>query len=299
MAYRNIFIANEAKLKLKNNQLIVFNAEEISFPIEDIRSIVIDNQYTCLTSSLMTKLADEGVCLIICDDKHIPSCELLPIGSYCRMNKRINLQFSQSKPKLKRIWQKIVQTKINNQAKCLEINSIEEAKTLFAISKNVSSGDSTNREGYAARLYFKLLFGKEFTRNSENYINAALNYGYAILRSFIAKTVVAYGLEPSFGIHHKSQLNQFNLADDIIEPYRPIVDNFVYQNYINCEGTFSTAQKAELQLLLNSATVIDDNRHSVANAIELTVQSIISSFENEDIKLKLPDIIDTSYFNYD
>ncbi len=299
MAYRNIFIANEAKLKLKNNQLIVFNAEEISFPIEDIRSIVIDNQYTCLTSSLMTKLADEGVCLIICDDKHIPSCELLPIGSYCRMNKRINLQFSQSKPKLKRIWQKIVQTKINNQAKCLEINSIEEAKTLFAISKNVSSGDSTNREGYAARLYFKLLFGKEFTRDSENYINAALNYGYAILRSFIAKTVVAYGLEPSFGIHHKSQLNQFNLADDIIEPYRPIVDNFVYQNYINCEGTFSTAQKAELQLLLNSATVIDDNRHSVANAIELTVQSIISSFENEDIKLKLPDIIDTSYFNYD
>ena len=247
----------------------------------------------------MTKLADEGVCLIICDDKHIPSCELLPIGSYCRMNKRINLQFSQSKPKLKRIWQKIVQTKINNQAKCLEINSIEESKTLFAISKNVSSGDSTNREGYAARLYFKLLFGKEFTRDSENHINAALNYGYAILRSFIAKTVIAYGLEPSFGIHHKSQLNQFNLADDIIEPYRPIVDNFVYQNYINCEGTFSTAQKAELQLLLNSATVIDDNRHSVANAIELTVQSIISSFENEDIKLKLPDIIDTSYFNYD
>lgn len=111
MSYRNIFIANEAKLKLKNKQLIVFNGEEISFPIEDIRSIVVDNPYTSLTSKLIAKLAGEGICLIICDDKHIPSCELLPIGAYCRMNKRINLQFSQSKPKLKRIWQKLFNRK--------------------------------------------------------------------------------------------------------------------------------------------------------------------------------------------
>ena len=299
MSYRNIFIANEAKLKLKNKQLIVFNGEEISFPIEDIRSIVIDNPYTSLTGKLITKLADEGICLIICDDKHIPSCELLPIGAYCRMNKRINLQFSQSKPKLKRIWQKIVQSKINNQAKCLEINKIDEAKTLYGISKNVVSGDSTNREGYAARLYFKMLFGNDFTRDNENFVNAALNYGYAILRSFIAKTIVSYGLEPSLGIHHKNQLNQYNLADDIIESYRPIVDNFVYQNHTQWGEKFSASQKAQLQLLLNSATVIDANHHSVANAIELTIQSIILSFENEDVKLKLPDLIDTSYFNYD
>lgn len=116
---------------------------------------------------------------------------------------------------------------------------------------------------------------------------------------FIAKTIVAYGLEPSFGIHHKSQLNQFNLADDIIEPYRPIIDNFVYQNHMQWNEKFLTSQKAELQLLLNSAAVIDGSRHSVANAIELTVQSIISSFESDDIKLKLPDLIGTSYFNYD
>ncbi|WP_298653328.1 type II CRISPR-associated endonuclease Cas1 [uncultured Eubacterium sp.] len=299
MAYRNIFIANEAKLKLKNNQLIVFNGEELSFPIEDIRSIVVDNPYTSLTGKLIAKLADDGVCLIICNDKHIPSCELLPIGSYCRMNKRINLQFSQSKPRLKKIWQKIVQAKINNQAKCLELNEIDEAQTLYSISKNVASGDTTNREGYAARLYFKSLFGGDFKRDDENSINAALNYGYAIFRSFIAKTIIAYGLEPSLGIHHKSQLNQFNLADDIIEPYRPIIDNFVYQNYVEWGEEFFTPQKAELQLLLNCATEIDGNRHSVANAIELTVQSIISSFENEEIALKLPNLIDISYFNYD
>lgn len=106
-------------------------------------------------------------------------------------------------------------------------------------------------------------------------------------------------MNPPLGIHHKSQLNQFNLADDIIEPYRPIVDNFVYQNYKEWSADFFTAQKAELLLLLNSATVIDGKRHSVANATELTVQSIISSFENEEIELKLPDLINISYFDYD
>ena len=299
MAYRNIFIANEAKLKLKSNQLIVFNGQEYSFPIEDIRSIVIDNPYTSLTVKLITKLADDGVCLIICNEKHIPSCEFLPIGAYCRLNKRINLQYAQSKPRLKQIWQKIVQAKIINQAKCLELNKIIEAETLYSISKSVLSGDSTNREGYASRVYFKSLFGSDFTRERESNINAALNYGYAILRSYIAKTIVSYGLEPSFGVHHKSQLNQFNLADDIIEPYRPVIDNFVYKNCCEWGEQFFTPQKAELQLLLNSAIIIDGKRHSVANAIELTVQSIVTTFESENIKLKLPNLIDIEYFDYD
>lgn len=300
MAYRNIFIANRSSLKLRNNQLIVNNGEEYSFPIEDIRSIIIDDCYSSLTGKLITKLANDGVCVILCDEKHTPSAQLLPIGSYCRMNKRISLQISQSKPKLKRIWQSIVVAKINNQAKCLELNKYDDkAKQLYSISKDVSLGDTTNREGYAARQYFKFLFGDGFTRDAEININAGLNYGYAILRSYIAKTIVSYGLEPSLGIHHKSQLNQFNLADDIIEPFRPIVDNYIFKNYVEWGEEFYTPHKAELQLLLNSATVIDGKRHSVANAIDLMVQSIISSFESDEIKLKLPVLIETSYFNYD
>lgn len=300
MAYRNIFIANKSSLKLRSNQLIVNNGVEYSFHIEDIRSIVIDNCYSTLTGKLLSKLADNGVCVIICDEKHTPSAELLPIGAYCRMNKRISLQVSQSKPKQKRIWQSIVIAKINNQAKCLELNGYkDEANQIHSIAKDVPSGDVTNREGYAARQYFRYMFGNDFTRDDENNINAGLNYGYAILRSYIAKTIVSYGLEPSLGIHHKSQLNQFNLADDIIEPFRPIVDNFVYKNYLEWGDQFYTPHKAELQLLLNSATIIDGKRHSVANAIDLMVQSIISSFESEEIMLKLPDLIETSYFNYD
>lgn len=301
MAYRNIFVANENRLSLKNNQLIVKGEdnEVLSFPTEDIRCVLIDNAYSTLTARLISKLTDDGVCLIVCNEKHTPSALLMPIGTYCRQSKRIALQFNQSKPKIKRIWQSIVTQKINNQAKCLKLLDNEHSQTIYAIGKTVQSGDTSNREGYAARMYFRALFGDDFTRDDENYINAGLNYGYAILRSFIAKTIVAYGFEPSIGIHHKSQLNAFNLADDIIEPFRPIVDYYVYTN---CEGwckTFGTAQKAELMLLLNSAVLVDGKRHSVANAIELMVQSIVNTFENDDIILKLPEIVKTDFFDYD
>lgn len=299
MPYRNIFVANETKMKLRSNQLIVDNGEELSFPIEDIRSIVIDNQYATFSAKLLSKLADCGVCVILCDEKHSPSSQLMPIGTYCRVNKRITLQFEQSKPKLKRIWREIVEKKISNQAMCLKVNSIDKAKELFDISKTVTSGDSTNREGYAARIYFKALFGESFNRKSENGINAALNYGYSVFRSYIAKTLVAYGLEPSLGIYHKNQLNAFNLADDVIEPFRPIVDNYVYKHSLEWGSGFFTAQKAELVLLLNSAVLIDGQRHSVANAMEQVIQSVISSFENDDIDLKLPSFEDVSYFEYD
>lgn len=299
MPYRNIFIANKASLKLKNNQLIVFNGNEFSFPVEDIKSIVIDSEQTTISARLISFLAENGVCLIICDDKHMPNSQLVPMSVFCRVNKRINLQISQTAPKLKRIWQMIVSAKIENQAKCLEFNDKEQKDLLFSIAKSVKSGDSTNREGYAASLYFKALFGKDFTRSDENNVNAALNYGYSILRAYIAKTVVSYGLEPSLGIYHKNQLNAFNLADDIIEPFRPVVDLYVYQNYKNWNDNFSTPQKAELQLLLNSVCKIGNDNCSVSRAIDVLVQSIISSYENEKTELKTPTLCITSFFDYE
>lgn len=299
MPYRNIFIANQATMKLKKEQLIIYNGEEFSFPIEDVRSILIDNAYSSLTTKLLAKLADSGVCVIICNDKHMPCCQLAPIGSYCRMNKRIALQYNQSKPKLKRIWQQIVVAKIKNQAECLRINGFDEYEKLISISKSVQSGDASNREGYAASLYFKTLFGKDFTRNAENEINAALNYGYSIIRSFISKTLVCEGFEPSLGIHHKNQLNQFNLADDIIEPFRPIVDNYVFNNYKDWGKEFYSFQKAELLRLLNCKTVVNKKSCSLSHAIELTIQSIINSFEKDNVELSLPTVVETDYFDYD
>lgn len=298
MPYRNIFIANEAKMRLKNNQLIVFNGNEFSFPIEDIKSIVVDNPRTTLSAKLVSYLSEQGVCLILCDEKHTPSASLVPIGSYCRSLKRIELQISQSKPKLKRIWQQIVVRKIENQAECLKINNIDNGKVL-AISKSVQSGDTNNREGYAASVYFKLLFGNNFTRDQDCVINSALNYGYAVIRSFIAKCLVCYGLEPALGIHHKNQLNSFNLADDLIEPFRPVVDVFVAQNYDSWENSFDTYQKAELQKLFNSVVIVNNEHRSLTKAIEVLIQSLVTSFEEETVNLKLPKIVKTTYFDYD
>lgn len=300
MPYRNIFISNQSLLKLKNNQLVVNNGEEFTFPVEDIRSIVIDNPLTTLSARLISYLAENGVCLIVCDQKHTPNCQFVPVGSYCRVSKRINLQIEQSKPKLKRIWQQIIIKKIENQAECLKLFEIEENEKLLTLSKAVQSGDSNNREGYAASVYFKALFGNDFTRDKENNINAALNYGYAVIRSFIAKTIVSYGLEPSIGVHHKNQLNAFNLADDLIEPFRPVVYLFVAKTFFTDKDfCFDTYKKAELVRLLNSAVFVDKDRCSLATAVEYDVQSLIFSYENDDIALKLPSLIDTSYFDYD
>lgn len=298
MPYRNIFIANESVLKLKQNQLVVFNGEEYSFPIEDIRSIVIDNPYTKITAKLMASLGEQGVCVILCNDRHIPCCQLMPVGSYCRALKRIELQQAQSKPHLKRLWQKIVVGKIENQAKCLALNGADSSK-LISISKSVQSGDATNREGYAANVYFRSLFGNDFRRDDESAVNAALNYGYAVLRSFIAKNIVAYGLEPSVGIHHKNQLNAFNLADDLIEPFRPVVDLAVSKHTDLADG-FTTYHKAQLQKLLNSVCLVRGDKWSVAKAVELEVQSLISCYESADSSLlKLPELCETAYFNYE
>lgn len=298
MPYRNIFIANKAQLRLSLGQLIVNNGEEYSFPIEDIRSIVIDNPNTSITAKLAAYLGNEGVCVILCDEKHLPCCQLLPTGTYCRTLKRINLQLQQTKPKLKNIWRQIVIRKIENQAKCLDLFE-KSGKKLIQLAKAVQSGDSTNREGYAAGIYFKELFGKGFTRSEDSAENAALNYGYAIIRSFIARTIAAYGLEPSIGVHHKNQLNAFNLADDLIEPFRPSVDIAVFK-FMDLSNGLSTYEKAFLQKLLNSACRVDGNSWSIAKAIELEVQSLIECFESKEVKdLKLPETIETAFFDYE
>lgn len=298
MPYRNVFIANESSIKIKNKQLVINNGEEYTFPVEDIRSVVVDNIKTVVSAKTISFLAENEVCLIVCDEKHMPTATLLPVNNFSRQNKRIQLQINQSMPKLKRIWQQIVIAKISNQSLCLKYNDIELSKTIDAICGSVQSGDKTNREAYAATLCFKALFGKEFKRGDDNIINASLNYGYAIMRSYIAKTLVAYGLEPSFGVHHKNEYNSFNLADDIIEPFRPVVDLFVSQNYKNWDN-FGTAQKGELVRLINSQIVSDTDNHSVAFAIERLVQSLILSYESDNISLKLPVLQKTAYFDYD
>lgn len=190
------------------------------------------------------------------------------------------------------MWQDIVAAKIKNQAKCLELCGvdIEYCSKVSNLGRAVRSGDPENVEGQAAALYFKFLFGAGFARAQDTETNAALNYGYAIVRGYIARTIANYGYEPCIGIHHHSELNNYNFADDLIEPFRPLVDLFVFQNLLG--ERFSANEKRELCNILNYEMISGGERHSMAYSIERLVQSVGRCFADESKceKLLLPEI---------
>ncbi|MEG2295758.1 MAG: type II CRISPR-associated endonuclease Cas1, partial [Oscillospiraceae bacterium] len=270
MAYRNLFISSSAKLTTQNNNLVVTNEVGHSIPLEDINSIMIESRQVNISSSLLSKVAENKICLFICDEKHMPCGVMLPFNAHFKKLAVLESQFNLLKPLKKNIWKQIVMQKIENQAKVLEIMEIKSYETVACIAKKVSSGDSENMEAVAASKYFKLLFGKDFTRGQENGINACLNYGYAILRGMIARTLVVYGFEPSIGLFHKSKVNAFNLADDIIEVYRPIVDLYTIQNieFIEPQNYLTPKLKQGIYNLINLNVISAGEKHSVTYAID-------------------------------
>ena len=292
MGYRSIVISSSARLSVKNEQLVIEGEVCRKVPIEDIRTLMIESRSALITAYTMTALAEAGVCVYFCDEKHLPCAVLQPFNQYTRQRKRLMSQFEQSKPRLKRLWQTIVTAKIRNQAKCLELCGVDSVyyEKLAGFTKNVQSGDPTNVEGQAAALYFRYLFGNQFTRGEESDINAALNYGYAIIRGYIARVLAGCGFEPCIGIHHRSELNQYNLADDLIEPFRPLVDLYVFQN--QSEEPFSPSQKRELCNILNYETLSGGEHHSCAYTIERMVHSLERFYDSDAAEepLLLPEI---------
>ena len=296
MAYRNVFIANTAKLSAKNEQMIVDNGEVISIPIEDLRCVLIEDYRCVISAALLSKFSKAGVTVIICDEKHIPVGALNPVNTYSRQLRQIELQISASLPLKKRIWQKIVAQKIINQAKCLEICGKDGSEFLLNLASSIKSGDSANVEGRAAAFYFKSLLGRDFKRGADDNINAALDYGYAIIRAMISRTICLYGFEPSLGIHHCSDLNNFNLSDDLIEPFRPVADLTVASVLLPLEK-FDSASKALLLKSVNSSMIVKSKKFSVANSIEIAVQSYAESLKNAKAEILLPQLIEPEFLS--
>jgi len=299
MGYRNLMIENPCKLSLKDEQLIVETSVTNRVPIEDINSVLIEHQQVTMTACVLNKLSKSGVCVYICDEKHIPSGVFTGLNSHSRKLKIFESQLSMTKPQLKKIWKEIVVQKILNQASVLKILEINGNAELEALSKRVCSGDTTNVEAIAAAFYFKRLFGEHFTRSDEIIINGALNYGYAILRGLIARTLVVYGFEPCMGIGHHNQLNAFNLADDIIECYRPVIDLYVAENIDNEEEALSPKMKRNLYNLINMDVLSDGQYHSVSFAIERTIQSLSKIYLKKEGHIKCCEIIPLSLHEYE
>lgn len=295
MAYINIFVDNDAHISVKNKQLWLKNAEkEMDWPLEDINSIMIESLRSTISTYTLSALAQNNVIVYFCDEKHLPCAYLLPFNSHFSQIKIYAAQSQISVPLKKQLWKEIVINKIKNQNKCLVL--CKKEPILQDLLKNVRSGDTSNAEAVAASKYFRHLFSSSFTREQDSNINAALNYGYAIIRGVIARSIVSHGLQPFLGIKHCSTLNNFNLADDLIEVFRPFVDLFVYQNQ---DVVFDKYYKAQLFNLLNANCLVDGAKYTLAYAIELYVQSYIESITKGENKLKFPNLIEIENHKYD
>ena len=298
MGYRSVFIENNCNLSIKNSNLVIKNNEETSIPLEDINIVIIDNRMCNLTTYLLDEFSKNNIVLYVCNEKHLPTTILLNANSYCRQLKRLKEQIGISKPLKKQLWQEIIIQKIRNQAMCLKELKIINYEVLENLSLRVLSGDSTNVEAVAAATYFKLLYGSHFTRTSDSIINAALNYGYAIVRGMIARSLVSYGFETSLGLFHHNELNNFNLADDIIECFRPVVD--LYITTIIPDNAYELTSNIKKQILnvTNQLVLVDGKKYNIQTAIEYVIMSLSKSYRSGENCLVLPELIPLKEYTF-
>lgn len=284
----------------KHCQLVIEkDGEKIgSVPVEDLGVLIIDSHQITLSSGLLATLAAENVAVIFTDAKHLPASLAVPFTSNVVQSKTLARQIQVSLPQKKRLWSAIVSAKILNQSKSLAACG-KDGAALREISKNIPSGDPKNTEAFAARIYWRKLFGDEFRRRRENAedANVLLNYGYAIVRAATARAIVGTGLHPSFGIHHKNQYNPFPLADDLVEPLRPFVDVKVFSIV---KETLAPADDGDLVFELNRELkgkllgilaedcLLDGRKQPLLVAIGLYAASVKQFMTGEGKKLTIP-----------
>lgn len=278
MGWRTVIISNVCKLSYKNNYLIIRNDNLQMIHLSEINLIVIDTGMVSITSYLISELAKNKIKLIICDEKHNPICESVPYYGSFNTSKKILQQIKWDTLKKDKVWQQIVKYKIHNQAELLKIKNIEGYNKLYDFEKQVEIGDSTNREGHAAKVYFNLLFGKEFVRGLTDDINIALDYGYSILLSVFNKEIVSKGYITQLGINHKNEFNFFNFSCDLMEPFRILVDEVVYENQ---NRVLDKHYKYDLINIMNRQIEINGKTQYLSNAIPVFIKNVVDILENE------------------
>ena len=282
MTWRTVVIRERAKLDYSLNFMTVrqeVGVKKIS--LGEIYIVIVENTAVSLTAVLLNELIKNKIKVVFCDEKRNPSSELIQYyGSHDTSLKYKN-QLEWSKESKERIWTRIVYEKIFNQMQFLKKLNKEEYKLLEQYLSELEWNDSSNREGFAAKVYFNALYGMEFSRNKECFINAALDYGYSIILSAFNREIVSSGYFTQLGLCHRNPFNKFNLSSDFMEPFRILIDEEVY----NLEGTeFTKDHKNKLINILNKTVVIDDKNQTVANAIKIYCRSIFSALVENDLE---------------
>lgn len=281
MSWRTVVISSRAKLDLELNHLVVRQTEKkTKVFIEEIAVLIIESTAISLTAALLNELTKQKVKVVFCDEKRNPSSELIPhYGSHDTSNKVVD-QVSWDNITKQVIWTEIVRNKIIKQANLLQRHDKDEVKKLYAYVDELELNDASNREGHAAKVYFNALFGKGFSRGQDNAINACLNYGYGLLLSTVNREISMNGYLTQIGIFHRSKTNPFNLGSDLMEPWRPIIDEYVYAAK---PEELTPDVKQELISLLHQDIKINNKMFSVLDGIKIYVKSCFDALNNQDI----------------
>ena len=278
MSFRTVVITKQAKISYKNRFLVVKqDIDEKYIHLSELDTIIVDSISVSISSYLLKELADNKINIIFCDDKHNPYGELQPFYSRHNSSKKILEQVKWTNKEKDLVWQAIVKNKILNQALLLKKIKSKQHDLITSYIKEVTIGDKTNREGHAAKVYFNSLFGKNFVRGNNDKINASLNYGYAILLSTVSKEIVNNGYLTQLGIHHKNEFNPYNLACDLMEPFRIIIDSFVYYNK---DKELDSNFKLDIINIFNNTYTFNNKKYTLKDIIGLYVKNTLDIFNN-------------------
>lgn len=281
MSFRTVVISKANKVSYKNRFLVVKDGlEEKYIHLSEIDTIIVDSIAVSISTYLLKELSENKINIIFCDEKHNPFGELSSYGVRYNSSKKIKKQMNWTKKNNGIVWQKIIKNKILNQMLLLQKINSENVDLLKSYLEEVTESDKTNREAHASKVYFNSLFTKKFVRNSDDEINAKLNYGYAILLSTVNKEVVSNGYITQIGINHKSEYNSFNLSCDLMEPFRVIIDNFVYYNQ---KKPFDKDYKLSLVNLFNDKYMYQNKKYTLKDIISFYVKNTLLCIEDESL----------------
>lgn len=282
MSWRVVIISSRSKLDLQLNYLVVRQAEvKKKVFIEEIAVLIIESTAVSLTAALLNELIKNKVKIVFCDEKRNPSSELIPYyGSY-NTSDRIYEQVGWTKEIKELVWTEVVKDKIAKQANVLKKHKKEEFSLLIDYLSQIELNDRSNREGHAAKVYFNALFGQGFSRGQDNGINASLNYGYSILLSVFNREIVINGYLTQIGIFHKGKTNPFNFASDLMEPWRPLIDDYVFANM---PEKLTSEVKYDLVNIMSDRVDINGKNYVVMDAIKIYCKSIFDALNENNIK---------------
>ena len=281
MSWRTVVVTKPSKLDLKLGYLVVRDSEKtVKIHIKEISVLIVETTFSSITTALMSELIKEKVKVIFCDEKQNPVSELVSIYGCHDSSLKLKTQIQWKESIKCAVWTEIVSEKIRNQANVLKYFDLNGVDKLYEYISEMTFNDETNREGHAAKVYFNSLFGNEFSRSQESPTNYALNYGYGIILSCINREIACCGYSTQLGLFHDNRFNHFNLSCDLMEPFRPIIDQYVKE--MN-PSEFTHNEKMQILSLLNDEFIIDDRKQTLLNTIKIYVKSVMDAIEMEDI----------------